>query len=464
MARARNPRSTRGHRLSVLRVGGRIERSEADLAGAFPSWRRSRGTSRFSRPLRAVFGLGAALALALPLFPGAAAADQEHHHGHDPAWTASWAASPVRGSEVPGFDCPAGQGLRGQTVRNVVFLSSGGPEVRIRLTNAFGAEPLRVGRSTVAVQDSQAQAVGETMRALTFDGREHVTIPAGEEVFSDPVDLDVEALSTLLVSVFYPGSTGPLTQHPFTAQTNYVAQGNRSHRPSGEGYGTTTCWMGVSGVDVAAQPRSTGSVVAFGDSITDGVDTTVDANHRWPDHLSRRLRSAEGSAELSVVNAGISGNRLLAERPGKPYSGIAGLDRLERDAFGQSAAETMILLEGINDISDDATADQLIEGYEQLVRRAHRAGMRVLGGTLTQFKGSVVWTPERESTRQRVNAWIRSTELFDGVVDFAAATADPEHPLRLRPEYDSGDGLHPNDAGARAMAEAVDLSALHRRH
>ncbi|NYH77768.1 lysophospholipase L1-like esterase [Actinopolyspora biskrensis] len=459
MARAREPRSTRGHRSSILRAGRCTERPNEDLAETSPP----RRGGRFSRPLRAVLGLGAALALALPLLPGAAAAGEDHH-GHRPEWTASWAASPVRGSEVPGFECPAGGGLRGQTVRNVVFLSTGGPGVRIRLTNAFGQDPLRVGRATVAVQGSGARAVEGTMRALTFDGREHTTVPAGEEVFSDPVALDVEALSTLLVSVYYPGSTGPLTQHPFTAQTNYVAQGNRSHEPTGGHYGTTTCWMGVSGVDVAAEPRSGGAVVAFGDSITDGVDTTVDANHRWPDYLSRRLRAAEGGTGLSVVNAGISGNRLLAERPGKPYSGAAGLDRLERDAFGQSGAGTVILLEGINDISDDATAAQLIDGYEQLVRRAHRNGMRVLGGTLTQFKGSVVWTPERERTRQRVNEWIRGTELFDGVVDFAAATAHPEAPLRLRPEYDSGDGLHPNDAGSRAMAAAVELSALHQRN
>lgn len=377
----------------------------------------------------------------------------------DAGWVASWAASPVAGSPVPGSTCPAGAGLREQTVRNVVFLSAGGDQVRVRVTNAFGDNPLQIGHATVAVQSAGANARPGTVRDLTFDGARSVTVPAGAEMFSDPVDLHVAALSKLLVSTYLPGPTGPLTNHPFTAQTNYLADGDLAGQASGLAYRDTPCWMVVGGVDVPATTAVRGAVVAFGDSITDTASTTGNADQRWPDHLARRLHAKSGNT-MSVVNAGLGGNRLLAERPGQPYYGVAGLRRLDRDVFAQSGVRTMILLEGINDIGYNATAQQLIDGYSTVIDRAHAHGVRVIGATLTPFKGSAIWTEERGRTWARVNTWIRESGKFDAVVDFAAATADPGDPLRLRPEYDSGDGLHPGDAGTRAMAAAIDLGML----
>ncbi|SDP30823.1 Lysophospholipase L1 [Actinopolyspora xinjiangensis] len=408
--------------------------------------------------LRTLLCLLSCLAVVAATAPVAAARSAPESRSQK--WVAAWAASPVRGSDLPGSDtCPAADGVDDATVRDVVFVSTGGSEVRVRLSNVFGTAPLRIGHATVAERSEGAAAVPGTVRELTFDGRSEVEIPAGRHRYSDPVGLDVEALSTLLISVHLPEATGPLTNHPFTAQTNYLAEGDTAADPSGEGYSTTPCWMVADAVDVRPDQRVRGAVVAFGDSITDTAATTGNANQRWPDHLARRLRAKEGET-LSVVNAGLGGNRLLAERPGQPYYGVAGLDRFARDALSQSGVRSVIVLEGINDIGYNATAEELIAGYERLIELAHEQGVTVLGGTITPFKGSSVWNEQRERTRQRVNEWIRNSGRFDAVVDFAAATADPADPLRLRPSYDGGDGLHPGDAGTAAMAAAVDLGAL----
>jgi lysophospholipase L1-like esterase len=272
------------------------------------------------------------------------------------------------------------------------------------------------------------------------------------------VRLRVAALSTLLVSVYLPEATGPLTNHPFTAQGNYLAAGDRALARDGAGYGSTPCWMVADGVDVTAPERVRGSVVALGDSITDTANTTGNANRRFPDFLARRLDARHGPT-LSVVNAGLGGNRVLAPRAGEPYFGVPALERLDRDVFAQSGVRVVILLEGVNDIGFDATAEQLIAGYREIAGRTHAAGLRILGGTVMPFKGSFVWTEQRELTWAIVNTWIRTGGAFDGVIDFAAATAGTD-PATLNPAYDSGDHLHPNDAGTQAMADAVDLSLL----
>ncbi|TQM85102.1 lysophospholipase L1-like esterase [Saccharothrix saharensis] len=376
---------------------------------------------------------------------------------HGRPWVAGWAASPVVGSDIPWSDCPAGAGLRDQTVRNVVFLSAGGESVRVRVTNAFGTTPLRVGRATVAVQASGDAAVPGTVRALTFKGRPSVTVPPGRELFSDPVRLDVEALSTLLVSAYVPEATGPLTNHPFTAQGNYLATGDRTGVLSG-GFRDTPCWMVVNGVDVAPARRVAGTVVAFGDSITDTAGTTGNANRRWPDFLARRLDAVPGRT-LSVVNAGLGGNRLIADRD-EPYWGVAGVTRVRRDVLSQTGVKAMILLEAVNDIGYSASAADLIAGHRQVIAQARAEGVKVYGGTILPFKGSFIWTEEREATWRALNDWIRTSGEFDGVVDFAAATAVPGDPATLDPAYDSGDHLHPNDAGTEAMANAIDLAML----
>ncbi|MFD0203432.1 MULTISPECIES: SGNH/GDSL hydrolase family protein [Saccharothrix] len=376
---------------------------------------------------------------------------------HGKPWVAGWAASPVVGSEIPWSDCPAGEGLRDQTVRNVVFLSAGGESVRVRVTNAFGGTPLRVGRATVAVQASGDAAVPGTVRALTFQGRRSVTVPPGRELFSDPVRLDVEALSTLLVSAYVPEATGPLTNHPFTAQGNYLAAGDRTGVLSG-GFSDTPCWMVVNGVDVAPAKRVAGTVVAFGDSITDTANTTGNANRRWPDFLARRLNAVPGRT-LSVVNAGLGGNRLIADRD-EPFWGVAGVTRVRRDVLSQTGVKAMILLEAVNDIGYSASAEDLIAGHRDVIAQARAKGVKVYGGTILPFKGSFIWTEEREATWRTLNDWIRTSGEFDGVIDFAAATAVPGDPATLNPAYDSGDHLHPNDAGTEAMANAVDLAML----
>jgi lysophospholipase L1-like esterase len=374
-------------------------------------------------------------------------------------WVAAWSASPVVGSVIPWSDCPAGTGLRDQTVRNVVFVSAGGPLVRVRFTNAFGTTPLRIGHASVAVRATGAAVVPGSLRELTFHGRRSVTIPAGRELFSDPVRLRVAALSTLLVSAHVPGPTGPLTNHPFTAQGNYLAAGDHATAATGAAYGGTPCWMLADGVDVRPDRRVVGSVVALGDSITDTSATTGNANHRWPDFLARRLNAVAGPT-LSVVNAGLGGNRVLAPRDGEPFYGEPALARLSRDVFSQTGVRAVIVMEGVNDIGFDATAPDLIAGLREIADRSRAAGLRVIGGTITPFGGSFVWTPERAATWAAVNDWIRTTDAFDGVVDFAAATAAPGDPGTLAPAYDSGDHLHPNDAGTEAMADAVDLSLL----
>lgn len=349
-------------------------------------------------------------------------------------------------------------------MRNVVFVSVGGSQVRVRVTNAFGTTPLRVGHASVAVQSGGgADAVPGTVRELSFHGHRSVTVPAGRELFSDPVRLPVAALSTLLVSAYVPGPTGPLTNHPFTAQGNFLAAGDQATAPTGAAYGNTPCWMLADGVDVVPTRPVVGSVVALGDSITDTSATTGNTNHRWPDYLARRLNGVHGPT-MSVVNAGLGGNRVLLPRDGEPFYGVPALARLERDVFAQTGVRTVILVEGVNDIGFDATAPDLIAGLREIARRTHAAGLRIIGGTITPFGGSFIETDQRNQTWATVNDWIRHSGAFDAVVDFAAATAASDDPTTLNPVYDSGDHLHPNDAGTEAMAAAINLSLLYPRH
>jgi lysophospholipase L1-like esterase len=374
-------------------------------------------------------------------------------------WTAGWTASPVVGSAVPGSSCPAGTGLTDATVRNVVFLSAGGSAVRVRLTNAFGTRSMLLGPASVAVQAAGAVPVAGTLRPLTFGGSPRVRIAAGGEVFSDPVRLPVTALSTLLVSVYAAGPTGPVTNHPFTAQGNFLGAGDLTRAATGAGFSDTPCWMLVDGVDVLGPGRVVGSVVALGDSITDTANTTGNANRRWPDDLARRLAARRG-VTLSVVNAGLGGNRLLEPRDGEPFYGTPALARLDRDVFAQTGVRTVILLEGVNDIGFNASAADIIAGYQQVIALTHARGLRILGATITPFGGSFLGDPARTATRDAVNTWIRTSRAFDGVLDSARATASPTDPEALDPRFDSGDHLHPNDAGCQAIADAVNLDSL----
>jgi lysophospholipase L1-like esterase len=423
--------------------------------------------------LRATVAAGAVAGLAVPLV-AFSTSGQNPQGGGFPAWVGTWASSPMSGA-VNVFNpstCPAGSGgLTNQTVRNIVYTSVGGNRVRIRLSNAFGTAPLTIGDASVAVAETGAQTVPGTMRQLQFSGQPSVTIPVGDEVVSDPVSLTVHALEDLAVSVYVPTMSGPATYHATAIQDSFVsATGDFATTDSAASYPTTiTCWMFADGVDVPGSTRVTGSVIAFGDSITDGFQSNTNANDRWPNVLARRL-DAIGGPTLSVVDEGISGNQVLTD---SPFAGVSALHRLTRDVLGQPGAKAVILLEGINDIgftdlgldNPPATAASIEAGYQQIIAAAHAHGLRIYAGTLTPFLTLPVPTSgyqdaAGEVIREEVNNWILTSHAFDGVVNFAAAVAGPSDPQAFSPVYDSGDHLHPNDAGYNVMGDSIPLSML----
>lgn len=366
-------------------------------------------------------------------------------------WTGSWEAAPSGTTTAH----------PGASFRNVVHLSVGGDAVRVRLTNRLGTAPLRLDTVTVALRGTGPNAVPGSMRTATFNGAGTVTIPAGEDLVTDAVPLAVPDAADLLVTVHTPDDSGPATYHRAAGQTNYrTPGGNWAADSDGAAYTTTTTsWYYVTGVDVLDAPAA-GSVVAFGDSLTDGNGSTRDTNHRWPDRLAERLAELPSYRRLGVLNAGISGNRLLRDD-----TGPSALARLDADALSRSGVRVLIVMEGINDIKGTPNAtdpDAFETAYRTLVTRAHAHGIRVVGATLTPYGGNGAYTAAREGVRQAVNAFVRAGAggLFDAVVDFDAAVRDPEQPQRIRPAYDSGDHLHFNDAGMRALADTVDLTTL----
>lgn len=374
------------------------------------------------------------------------------------SWVGTWSTSPVGGEP----NTP--DGYPGWSIRNVVHTSVGGTSVRVHLSNAFGTTPLVIGRATVAraAGAGGAAAVEDTMRALTFAERESVTIPAGGGVVSDPVQLALPQQSDLLVTTYAALSSGPVTYHARARQISFMARGERTAETSGRSYTTPSpYWRYVSAVDVFTA-QAAGSVVFLGDSITDGVTSTVGANHRWPDYLADRLlASGDRRLRLGVLNQGISGNRVL--RDDGAGANPSALDRLDRDALSQTGARTMIVELGINDIlrpPQETSADAVVSGLRQIVARGHARGMRVIGGTLLPFEGHVGFSPATEAVRQQVNAAIRAGTVYDAVIDFDKALRDPYRPTRMRYGYDSGDHLHPGDAGFRRMAEAVRPALL----
>jgi lysophospholipase L1-like esterase len=374
-------------------------------------------------------------------------------------WVATWQTAMAR--TTPGTD----QGMPNHSIRNVVHTSVGGDAARVRLSNALGTVPVHMGRVTVAVAAGQdtPDAVPGTMREATFGGAPSITTPSGGEVLSDPIPLAVPADTNLLVTVHTPQPSGPVTEHPRSYQTSYLtADGDHAADEQGTAFTTTTtAWHYVTGVEVRTS-SARGTVVAFGDSITDGDKSTTSANLRWPDVLADRFAAEPGPTRLGVVNSGISGNRILDSSTGTGIGGPNAFARLSRDMFTTTGARVVIVLEGINDIGNLAHPDpETIElALRQLADQAHAQGLRVVVGTITPFKGWRSYNEERENVRQTVNEFIRTSDAFDGVVDFDAVVRDPADPQRISPAYDSGDHLHPSDAGYRAMAEAVDLDSL----
>ncbi|CAM5341574.1 SGNH hydrolase [Streptomyces spiroverticillatus] len=372
-------------------------------------------------------------------------------------WIGTWAASPV------GPEPRTPRGLAGHSVRNVVHTSIGGTSARITLSNRFGDEPLLISHASIAVaaeQGAPAAAPG-TMRRVTFGGRPYVIVPAGGSAASDRTAIEVPNDGDLLVTTYSPRASGSVTYHPHARQTNYSALGDHTEDMSGGGYRMrTNSWRYLTGVDVL-NADADGAVVMFGDSITDGITATVGANRRWPDVFSDRLRAEAGAPRYGVLNQGISGNRLLADNRGP-----RGLSRFEADAAGRPGVKAVVVLLGINDIiapPQEKDPGRIVAGLRELVRQGHARGQRVIGGTLLPFGGHPAWTKEREAVRGAVNAEIRAGRVFDAVVDFDRAVRGEgagAGAVRMSPEYDSGDHLHPSDAGYRRMGMLVDWSLL----
>ena len=380
---------------------------------------------------------------------------------HQPAQQAAVAAAqPVPAGLVDTWAAAAtdlGGPYTDKTVRDIVHTSVGGSGVRVRLSNAFGTVPVTFDAVYLGVQSSGAALVPGSNHELTFGGADSVTIPKGAEVLSDLLPVTLPARTNVAVSVHVAGATGEVTGHPDAQQDNYYADGDTAGDESATSYVHSIAnWFFLDAVLLDSTERC-GDVITLGDSITDGFRSTPDANHRWPDYLAARLLRQPAPAQAAVANEGISGNEITADG-----AGVNAQARLDRDVLAQPGAHTVIFLEGINDIGNGlaTSAAQLIAADEQIVARAHADGLRILGGTLVPFAGAGYYSPQKDTVRQALNTWIRTSHAFDGVVDFDARLRDPADPARFLPAYDSGDHLHPNDAGYAAMADTVNLNAL----
>jgi len=405
--------------------------------------------------------------------PGVAVADTMK-------WIGTWATSaqPARPANAQAF--------RNQTIRLIVHTSAAGKKVRIRLSNTYGEQPLVIGSAHIARRSTAADIDPASDRMLSFRGQSSITVPAGSTVVSDSVDLDVPALSDLSISVFFPATTVAMTSHNLALQTNYVSSaetGDVTARVNFPISKTIVSWPFLTGVDVAASSRGA-AIVAFGSSTTDGDGSTKDVNRRWPDVLAERLQKGSGfKAELGVLNEGIIGNRLLFDSPQQASSpfgkllGEAGVARFDRDVLEQPGVKYVLICLGVNDIlfpgypftpaTEIVTPEKIVAGYRELIARAHKKGVRIIGTTIPPFEGATftgagfnlsLYTADREKSRHDVNEWIRHSGEFDGVVDFDAAVRDPARPTQLLPAYAAGDHLHVKDDGNVAQGNAIPLA------
>lgn len=433
------------------------------------------------RRFQSIFFL-AAVALVSALFTSVASAAKQHDAPH---WIGAWAAAPQR--YVKG-NAPA---YHNQTLRLIVHTSASGNKVRIRISNVFGEQALVIGSAHIARRAAGADILADSDRALTFGKSASTTIPAGALAMSDAVDLDVPALSDLAISLFLPQATQITTLHILAKQTNYISteSGDSTGAPNFPVLKTISFWPFLTGVDLLASGQGA-TIVAFGSSLTDGDGTTRDTNQRWPDVLAQRLQKNK-DAELGVLNEGIIGNRLLRDsasphQAGGPPPlgpafdqlgqalGDAGVKRFQRDVLSQPGVKYVILGLGVNDIlfpgtfvpaTPGVTSRDLIAGNRQLIVLAHKHGIRAIGTTIPPFEHALfrdppfdgLYSPEKEKIRQQVNAWVRSSREFDGIIDFDAAVRDPDHPMQILPAYDSGDHLHPNNQGNVAEGNAIPL-------
>lgn len=372
-------------------------------------------------------------------------------------WVAAWSAAPDQ----------EGPSLSAKTIRQIVRPSIGGSSVRLRLTNLYGTAAVTIGPVRIAKHAGESAIQPETQRAVTFGGKPIVSIAQGADALSDPVAFPVTAFEQLAISLYVPDSSKASTLHGVGMQTAYIVSGEVTAALKLATSETDTSRYFLSDVEVAADAAAR-TVVVIGDSITDGVGSAVDLNRRWTDALAERVQADPMFASIAVVNSGIAGNRLLNDAAA-PFVGPSMLSRLDRDALSKPGVRWIVLLSGSNDISaadmldtpqDKVTARQIIGGMQQLIARAHAKGIKVYGATVLPKAGvpkPFIHTPEAQAKREELNAWIRSSGAFDAVVDFERLMRDPARPDHLAPAYDSGDHLHPNDAGYKAMAAAIDL-------
>ena len=379
---------------------------------------------------------------------------------HNAPWVGTWAASPM------GMTLKADQPAANATYRSIVHTSVAGDTVRVQLTNEFGTAQLVVGDAHIAISSGSGAIQPDTDHALTFNGRPSVTIPRGAMVFSDPVPMKLPALSNVALSVYVPEQALDVaTCHELALSTNFVTPGDTAAAASLSDAKPLDHWCFVKGIDVQAE-KNGAAIVTLGDSITDGWHSTADANRRWPDVLAARLQAGKKTADLGVLNEAISGNRILHDE-----AGPNALARFDRDVLAQSGVKYLIILESINDIGTTAkprepedtavTAQDLIFGLTQMATRAHEHGIKVFGATITPYGGAGYFSEAGEHYRQTINDWIRTSGVFDGVIDFDKTTRDPSNPTAFLPAYDANDHLHPNDAGDKAMGDSIDLSLFH---
>jgi lysophospholipase L1-like esterase len=344
----------------------------------------------------------------------------------------------------------------------IVRTTVGGRRVRIELSNMLTAKPVQIGAAHIAIHKGDGAIADGSDRALTFGGTPTLTLPPGVLVVSDAVDLEVAPLSELAVSLYLADDTGTPANHTLGLHTAYISKGNVVASASMPEPAKMYSYVWLSSVDVTA-PANAFTVVALGDSITDGQATTVDADRTWPALLGRRFISNKATQHIAVVNQGIAGNQVLRDG-----AGTSALSRLDRDVLSRPGVKWVVLLEGINDMNvwgsqdgpDAINAEQMIWGYRQIIERCHMHGIKVLGATVMPEEGVWIATERSEALRQKVNEWIRAKGNFDAFVDFDAAVRDPQHPARLRQDFNPGDNIHPNDAGNQAMADAFDLGVF----
>ncbi len=411
-----------------------------------------------------------ATALVARGLPGAGRGQGPGPGGPAPAPAAGAPALPAPGPGTNGAPAVAPGGRAGgppppvtvtnQTLRQIVRTSVGGNRLRIVLSNVFGTAPISIAAGDIGLRDGESGVIAASVKPLTFGGAPAARILPGAVLVSDAVEMRVPALTDLAVDLYLPEELGtgpsPVTTHNGSSQTNFLSPpGDHTGSPSFMVASRSIAWFLLARVEVAA-PSTVGAVVAFGDSITDGARSTPDTNNRWPDHLARRLAAA--GQQVAVLNAGISGNRVLSDG-----AGVSALARFDKDVLMQTGVTHVVVMEGINDIglartSPSPGAAELIAAHKQLIDRAKARGLKVYGATLTPFEGAAYWTAEGEVKRQALNEWIRTSRAYDAVIDFDAVTRDPAAPTKFLPAYDSGDHLHPGDTGYKAMGDAVDLA------